>query len=413
MTGTRIFLILFLFYSILSAQQIDSTNIICDSTFTEIFFDSDQIEANYFDDLYDLIYTIPVNLKEKKLSFKSRFKNQFFPPLPNNYIGNSYKFYNRLLADIGKVRFAITTEKDPGENNYFDFLNLSFMIKDIHPLTKIILGSYNVEFGEGLILWSPFRTYKSSNDIFRIRQNKNNLNQYIGSGETTFLSGAASTLSFGDFNITPFYSYRKLDGYKTSTGLHRTENEIVKKEINKEILYGGMVNYFSKDFLEAGFLFYNQENKNFYSLSYKSKYNRIGFSGEAAYQNSTAFSNSITLRLSGNNFLYSKIRYFPKYFYSSYSGAFAEGDNTNNETGYYLGIKSEIIASIRIDAYVDFFKRSLPDSLFDYFQNGKEYFINLTYQIRKQDELRISYKQKKSYSSPKRTSLKIFYLFQL
>ncbi|MCK9279939.1 MAG: hypothetical protein M0P71_04915 [Melioribacteraceae bacterium] len=413
MTGTRIFFILFITTSLLSGQEIDSTFFQNDSTFSEIFFDSDQIETNYFDDLFDLLYTIPSNLQKGNFSFKSRFKNQFLPSLPNNYKGNSYKFFNRLITDIGKARLAITTEKDPGEENYFDFINLSLMIKDIYPISKIILGSYNIEFGEGLILWSPFRTYKSSNDIFRIRQNKNNLNQYIGSGETTFLSGAASTISLGDLNITPFYSYRKLDGYKTPTGLHRTENEIAKKRINKEIFYGGMLNYFKKDIIEAGFLFYNQENQNFYSLSYKSKYNRIGISGEVAYLNSTAFSNSVTLRLSGNNFLYAKIRYFPKYFYCSYSGAFAEGDNSNNETGYYFGINSTLFPSLKLDAYVDFFKRSSPDSLFNFFQRGKEYFVNLTYQIRKQDELRISYKLKKSYSSPQRTSLKLFYLFQL
>lgn len=455
MTGARILFILFIFNSLLSAQrkdsaftqsnselalsgsipvwnglspsgtysnitqtvskfsQLDSTLTRPDSTFSEIFFESDQLETNYFDDLFDMIYTIPNNLQEGNFLIKSRFKNQFFPKLPSNYKGDSYKLYNRLIADVGKTRFSIVTEKDPGEENYFDFINLSLMLKDIYPINKIILGSYSIEFGEGLVLWSPFRTYKSSNEIFRIRSNKNNLNQYIGSNETTFLSGASSSISFGEFNITPFYSYRKLDGYKTPTGLHRTENEITKKGINREILYGGMLNYFKKDIIEAGFLFYNQENQNFYSLSYKSKYNRIGISGEAAYFNSTAFSNSITLRLSGNNFLYSKIRYFPKYFYSSYSGAFAEGDNSNNETGFYLGINSEIIPSLRLDAYVDFFKRSSPDSLFNFFQNGKEYFINLTYKIRKQDELRISLKQKESFNSTKRNSLKLYYIFQL
>ncbi|KUO58833.1 hypothetical protein APF79_11845 [bacterium BRH_c32] len=455
MSGARIFFILFILNSLLSAQrkdsafthsnsdlalsgsilvwnglspsgtdsnitqtvskisQLDSTLSRPDSVFSEIFFESDQLETNYFDDLFDIIYTIPNNLQEGNFSIKSRLKNQFFPKQPESYKGDNYKLYNRLIADVGKTRFSIVTEKDAGEENYLDFINLSLMIKDIYPINKIILGSYNIEFGEGLILWSPFRTYKSSNEIFRIRSNKNNLNQYIGSNETTFLSGAASSFTFGDFYITPFYSQRKLDGYKTPTGLHRTENEIAKTNINREILYGGMLNFFKKDIIEAGFLFYNQENQNFYSLSYKSKYNRIGISGEVAYLNSTAFSNSITLRLSGNNFLYSKIRYFPKYFYSSYSGAFAEGVNSNNETGFYLGINSEIIPSLRLDAYVDFFKRSSPDSLFNFFQNGKEYFINLTYKIRKQDELRISFKQKESFNSTKRNSLKFYYIFQL
>lgn len=394
-------------------SQLDSTLSRPDSLFSDIFFETDQLESNYFDDLFDIIYTIPNNLQEGNFLIKSRVKNQFFPKKPENYKGNNYKLYNRLIADFGKARLSIVTEKDAGEDNYLDFINLSLMIKDIYPINKIILGSYNLEFGEGLILWSPFRTYKSSNEIFRIRNNKNNLNQYIGSNETNFLYGGASSISFGEFNITPFYSQRKFDGYKTPTGLHRTENEIAKKNINSEILYGGMLNFFKKDIIEAGLLFYNQENQNFYSLSYKSKYNRIGISGEVAYLNSTAFSNSITLRLSGNNFLYSKFRYFPKYFYSSYSGAFSEGDNSNNETGFYFGINSEIFSSLQLDAYVDIFKRSSPDSLFNFFQNGKEYFINLIYKIRKQEELRISFKQKESFNSTKRISLKLYYIFQL
>jgi len=178
MSGARIFFILFILNSLLSAQrkdsafthsnsdlalsgsilvwnglspsgtdsnitqtvskisQLDSTLSRPDSVFSEIFFESDQLETNYFDDLFDIIYTIPNNLQEGNFSIKSRLKNQFFPKQPESYKGDNYKLYNRLIADVGKTRFSIVTEKDAGEENYLDFINLSLMIKDIYPINN-------------------------------------------------------------------------------------------------------------------------------------------------------------------------------------------------------------------------------------------------------------------------------------
>ena len=188
---------------------------------------------------------------------------------PNNYyLGDP----NSLLVKAeysykDNLRFGFIGEKDAGEpfipksdtlRKGFDYSSFHLFVKDIGIVKQLVIGDYHVQFGQGLTLWSGFSMGKVPGALM-LRKRASALRPHVSANEVFFQRGIATTLSFGRFDLTSFYSNRKVDAnivvadtLLTSeemvsslqeTGYHRTPAELTDKGSNREIAEGGHIAY--------------------------------------------------------------------------------------------------------------------------------------------------------------------------
>ena len=60
----------------------------------------------------------------------------------------------------GKVNVRVVSDKDPGERwGKGNFLSYHVMVDDVGPVERLIAGRYNLQFGQGLTLWTGLRPF--------------------------------------------------------------------------------------------------------------------------------------------------------------------------------------------------------------------------------------------------------------
>ncbi len=159
-----------------------------------------------------------------------------------------------------KLYFGTLYEKDQGErflnvkNNLPEHLSayLNYKTKN----SNILIGDYYVQFGQGLGVWRGLTftggVESSSNILYT-----NKIKRKSSADECTFLRGVAYELNLKNFSITSYLSYRKKDATVnfdsilnantfssiSTTGLHRTEAEIQKRDTLKEYVAGINLEY--------------------------------------------------------------------------------------------------------------------------------------------------------------------------
>lgn len=312
------------------------------------------------------------------------------------YRGDKYKIYNRYLFTASdKVRFGFTVEKDSGEkfgddNTTLGWDHSSFHleVKDIGFVKKIIIGDYNLEFGQGLNVWSSFSTNKSSYSTNIVKLGRG-VSPFTGVNENLFFRGAAAQMEFGDLTISPFYSYNKVDAsiniieneeaFNTyEDGFHRTETEIDRKNTLSKIDFGADLSY-TLDNLKIGItainttygnnlikgtneyqLFnFDQETISTASAHYIWNLNNVILSGEHAINDNGAWAtlHNISVNPTPEFEFIISYRNYQKEYFSAFNAPFSEY-SSSGEKGYYFGAKSELHKYLTISAYVDIFEKT-------------------------------------------------------
>ncbi|MGI6718750.1 MAG: hypothetical protein ACOX4D_06370 [Bacteroidales bacterium] len=159
-----------------------------------------------------------------------------------------------------KLYVGLLYEKDQGErflnvkNNFPEHLSsyLQYKTKYLY----FLIGDYYVQFGQGVGVWRGLTftggVESSSNILFA-----NKIKRKSSADECLFLRGIASEINFNNFSITSYLSYRKKDASVTfdsilnanvfssisTTGLHRTDTEISKRDMLKEYVAGVNIEY--------------------------------------------------------------------------------------------------------------------------------------------------------------------------
>ncbi|HMT29207.1 MAG TPA: helix-hairpin-helix domain-containing protein, partial [Bacteroidia bacterium] len=191
------------------------------------------------------------------------------------YLGDPRSVYLRYKFNfMKKLSWGITAEKDAGEQFFkgaqkqgFDFYSMHFAIRDVGPFKIILVGDYQLSYGQGLTLWTGLSGGKAS-DPAMIRKSGKGILPYSSSNEVYFKRGDRFSLKWKKFQPDFFFSIRNMDGnlkqagdtltsdeYLTSfqeTGYHRTESEIADKNVVREILYGSHVGFQKRNF-QIGF----------------------------------------------------------------------------------------------------------------------------------------------------------------
>ncbi len=337
--------------------------------------------------------------------------------LTNKYSGNKLKVYQRIKANYNNFGIGFLTEKDAGEKSLTDFASGFLRYKSNGIIKKIIAGDFNFEFGQGLAIWSPYAFSKGTDATNSVIKNARNLIAYSSSDENNFLRGAASTVQFGFFNFSAFYSQKHFDATLFTpeeisnlylSGYHRTESELKKKNNVSAITYGASVKFNLSDNFDISFLHYktnfsipfykrnifslNGNNFAFTSAAYNFYMNNLLLSGEFSYNGTSVASiNNFYFNVNNNLTLTTSIRNYPKNYSNIFSNGFGEKSNTQNELGFYIGVKLKTGFGL-LNAYYDLFKHPLSKNNLQLPTVGNDFLLN--YYLKLKSNLAFNFKFK-------------------
>lgn len=243
---------------------------------------------------------------------ESNYKTKMF--LGSNFshlIDYRYQFRNQL-------KYGVSLQQDYGERfaaygaHPWDYSSFYFYyrapasrkaeIKKRRSPYEVALGDYKLQLGQGLVvghaLWNT-----ALSALTGAQSEGAHLQAKTGTDESRFLRGCAGTLRFGkdyQWETTAFLSWRKLDGtvkgansandfdssasdtitaWKTD-GLHRTFQEVGKRNVATMILSGGRIGY-NRQYFSLGFnAAYSHFSKIYWPAS--RKYNKYYMRGNEA-----------------------------------------------------------------------------------------------------------------------------------
>lgn len=340
-------------------------------------------------------------IKEKKdfPSFKNLMKygkNELllrtdipFYDLSDAYLGsNLYHIIRYKYKYSNRVEVGFLSEKDMGEpfvkGRGFDYYSFYGSLSNIGKLKKLIVGNYRLQFGMGLVLNTNFTMGKLSM-LSQYGSSVKGIKPHSSATEYNYFQGVASTVQLGKFDLSGFYSNKKMDATlkenEISTlkedGYHRSLLELSKRNniINQTV--GGNLNYtyspfhvgitsvytsFDKPFLAhtSGYNLYYPSGNHFMntSLDYGYKSYRMTINGEWAIsaQGGWAAIHQFNFRLPYSILLTFIHRYYDKRYNTIYGNAFSESGHVKNEHGLYTGIQLPLSERWKFSSYADIFK---------------------------------------------------------
>lgn len=315
------------------------------------------------------------------------------------YHGNADRYYTRFRYSYRtNLSLGFTAEKDPGEEffrgsqpNGFDFYSGHAFFKGGKYVRAVAAGDYLVQIGQGINVWSGYAFSKTA-DIFSSKRTANMLRPYTSVDENRFFRGGAVVAGYGRFSWLNFYSQKKIDGAGISdslsddlefittidlSGLHRTNNEIAKKNKLTERVAGSYLQYTAPRF-NAGLAYiyqsysapllkdsvpYNQfafrgTQTSAISGDYNWVFKNLNLFGEVAYSTySGTFAqlHGLMLVLDPRVSFSAIYRNYDKGYYTFYNNGFSEGSNTQNEKGLFAGWKIKLSNAWTLNAYADIF----------------------------------------------------------
>lgn len=356
-----------------------------------------------------------------------------------NYLGNPSKIYLRYRYNYSnRLSYGITAEKDAGEPMFkdknklgFDFYSFHFFWRKNTKWRAIALGDYQINMGQGLVLWSGFGFNKSVNTAM-VKKQGSTLKPFTSVNEYLFMRGAAFTYQFKDFLLTPFVSFKNIDGNINYTdtleneiesnriqlaGYHRTATEMQSKNALQELKTGFNFQYFKRDkhiglnYVSTYFtkpIAFEQKLYNKYqfqgnllqnvSIDYHYLIKSFHFFGEEALSFSKnevgyAFLNGVMFNPSKFADISIVHRYYaPQYQTVNYTNAFGESTAPNNEHGIYFGTQLKPFSKITLSAYYDFYKFPWLKYRADKPSRGQDILFQLKYKHNRNFEIYCTYK---------------------
>ena len=348
----------------------------------------------------------------------------------NRFLGGPQHLLIRYRYTLGKnLLVGLQAEKDPGEsffNNHqplgFDFVSGHLELKQVGPFKKVVFGDYNLQFGEGLSLWSGVGFGKSSL-LSSIAKQEIGLRSYSSVNEGFFFRGLATQIAVKGLQIIPFYSNRNLDATVQDSagissvnlsGLHRTTSELsYKKTLNQQV-YGTALTY-SFHGVSIGLTgYHSQFNRNFQGG--QDLYNQFKFSGRSLSNFSVNYHFSVA-----NTYYFGEVakasvgksaylvgllsslspivtlgllyRNYPVSYPSFYNVAIAESSNSINEKGFYSGLAVKFHPKWEWSFYTDVFSFPWLGFGVNAPSNGSEILSLISYKPSKTSQLQLFYQR--------------------
>jgi len=349
------------------------------------------------------------------------------------YEGNRLRYYARYRYQIrNKLSFGITAEKDPGEAFFkgsnkkgFDYYSAHLSWNPGRNINQLTVGDFIVRSGQGLALWQGFSRGKTGS-VLSVSKNGQGIRPSVSVDENAFFRGVAGVFCVGKTSVSLFCSHKKVDGnvetdengeeYFTSlqtSGYHRTESEIASEKSVETTNAGGVFTatfkklklgataifqHFDKSFIRSSqlcnqYLFSGSENYTG-SVDYLFCSGKYQLFGEAAISKSKglAFVQGAVVHISDRLGISSLVRHFDKDYHALWGNAFAENSNTNNETGWYLGMRFLPVKFVTFSAYADLFRSEWINYTTAGPSNGRDIFAQVDVNMVKKINFYIRYK---------------------
>jgi hypothetical protein len=358
-------------------------------------------------------------------------------PTASHYLGSQDKIYTRYRFTFGnRISWGFTGEKDAGEeffkgsNNVdtwyqpykgFDFYSAHLFVRNIGIVKAVAIGDYQVEYGQGLIMWSGLAFGKSA-DVFGIKKSGLGIKPYTSVNENLFMRGGAISLGYDKWKADFFYSNLNVDASITAvdtldqvqefssfqeSGFHRTPTEIKNKNRLNRKITGTHVSYktrklelgatamqttFGADLIRRNALY------NYYQFSGKEIIN-YGIDFSYMHRNYVLFGEAGRSDNGGNAILAGILasidprvnvgilyRNYEKNFHALSGNSIAESSN-NNEKGTYLAFSTKPARNWTLSAYYDVFSFPWLKYLVDAPSRGFEYLAQVNYRPSRQLEM--------------------------
>ncbi|GIV37738.1 MAG: hypothetical protein KatS3mg032_2117 [Cyclobacteriaceae bacterium] len=340
------------------------------------------------------------------------------------FAGSADALYFRWRSAVpGNYSLGLTAEKDTGEAWRFspsarhygmDFISPHVQLMNRGRLQNLILGHYQAQVGQGLLLGGNFGFGKGGETVTSVRRSNLGFMPYTSLNETGYLNGIALKVKITQgLSVAPFYSYTWRDASVSAdsteqsfvttflyTGLHRNTSELSRRKQISEQQYGGVLQYNYKQ-LDAGAVINNLRFSK-PLMPNPQPYNQFAFNGTLltnvgfylnyTFRNFTFFSEAARSlnhgyawvagmmgSLTANLDVVWLARNYRPDFYSFYANAFAENSRPMNEQGIYFGWKHRLQKTITLSGYIDLFRfpwlryrAYAPDT-------GHEWLLRLSY----------------------------------
>lgn len=349
-------------------------------------------------------------------------------PGASRYAGNPYHLYLRYrYARTGVFSTGVSLEKDAGEVWRWsparqvygvDFTSFHIQLLNRGRLKNLILGDFQVQFGQGLVLSSGLSLGKSAEVIQISGRSSTGIRPYTSAIEHRFFRGAAATIELTRrLHYTVFVSLRRTDATlseKNGTvitsfptdGYHRTTSERNKQGNVAERNSGSQLVYHSgKIPLQLGittlFTGYSlpveKRDLPYNRFEFKGRNNLIvGLHGTYRLKNQHFFAESARSYSGGTGTVTGAIialnkhwdaallyRHYRHNFHTIYGNAFKEGSRPINEKGLYGGIRFAPSGKWRHSAYLDLFRFPRRKYLVDTASGGNGFLLHTLWKPRK------------------------------
>ncbi len=334
------------------------------------------------------------------------------------YPGNRMRVYTQYKYSFqNKLLMGITAEKDPGEEffkgsqtNGFDYYSAFLQLNDVGIIQSAVLGDFQVQFGQGLVMGSYISMGKSSM-VTGIRKKNMVLKKYSSTDENQYMRGAGVTLKLSNLTLTAFGSHKPMDANlqvsdtltsdeeATSlqiSGIHATPAQLADKSALTETAAGGNIKWRYKQF-QLGvsglaskystplavsnqpadvYKFSGTHNQNL-GADFQFLFHSVHLFGEAALSSNKGKAALLGALLELNSQVSVSVLYrnYDKKFQALHGNAFAEGSKNQNEQGFYAGIQLFPVKKWKLSAYYDFYRFPRITSQSDGPSQGTDYLI--------------------------------------
>lgn len=358
--------------------------------------------------------------------------------IDSSYLGDPFRYYFRYSYKYkDNLLFSFSGDKDAGEELFghsqklgFDHYGVTFMLKNVGLVQKLALGNYNIQLGQGLTMWT------GSSMKFAV---DGNIKKYVPVvkaaspfAEYDFLKGAALQVALGKHtSMAAFVSYTKRDATNMTvgdngqnvfqsfytSGYHRTESELQKKNLVGETVTGGSLQYANTNFT-LGINGYYQHldailspKEYFYNCYYFFGNNNMSVGVDASYlfRNILLFAESafdgngknasiVGAQLWARNDVSLSVYYrnYAKDYQNMYSNGLGQNSDSKNENGLAAVFNFKLPWDICVLASADVFE--MPWSRYQVYSptNGMDCRLKLTKNIFKHTSLVVQYRCKES-----------------
>ncbi|PIO49200.1 MAG: hypothetical protein CMR00_00535 [[Chlorobium] sp. 445] len=337
------------------------------------------------------------------------------------YQGSAPRVYNRVQGFLSdNFLISALAEKDVGEVSLFDFTSATLYARDLYNLKSLVIGDFNLAFGQGLAMQTGRAFFKSPEAVATVKRSLRQVRPYTSTAEQNFFRGLAAEVEFGALTFIGFYSRNLISGTINDTafsslnfdGLFRTASEIARQRNIDELAFGARTqlntelfdNLFSlggtfyqtrydRPFIPRDDLFnrnrFRGDVANIAALDFDYLFYQFNFFGEAAYsveQHALSWLFGVQTEFArGIRGVIHVRNYSPSYF-SPRANAFSEtsgGAQGRNERGVYLGADIRLSPTLKVRAYYDYYEFPFIASNTVLPSSGNDMLLQISYKPRR------------------------------